>query len=267
MLQHYSPRVWKVLGLASGIAWSSLGGVWAVELVSLQKDDAQWSDGTAWSLQAVPTESNQRVVVNAGKSVTVDSAFNAPVQVVVGNSQDASPDGRLLITADFEVATIEVAVMPGSSGSVQQTGGAVMAGELHLASTHPDSTEAVYNLDGGNLSVQVVKMGVMGPGILSMRGNGEVVAVRKNLLIGNRGEIRFIGGKAGFPSINPGNLTIDSGAVVSVEVDETGAAPGKYTLVQADKPLASSFQVNLVGFGGADATILEGENGLVLEVK
>jgi hypothetical protein len=52
-------------------------------------------------------------------------------------------------------------------------------------------------------------------------------------------------------------------------VEGAGAATktGKFTLIEANEPLAGKLDVNLADFVAGKATVLENEPGVVIEVK
>ncbi|MCX6972454.1 MAG: hypothetical protein NTV93_20215 [Verrucomicrobia bacterium] len=233
------------------------------------KKNADWNDASSWQNGAIPSEENAMAIINGGHSGIVDQAFEAPISVQVSNGTSEPPDGTLTINADFRVKHLAVAVHTQTSGRVEQSAGVVSVTELSLASLIPEAIDATYDLNGGKLETDTLKAGMAGPGNLNMMGTGEVVTVRQKLVIGSQGALRFTGGNAGFPTVNASaaDITIESGAALTVEAGGPGTKPGKFTLIKADKPLAASFKVDLVGFAAGNAKLLENEPGVVLEVK
>jgi hypothetical protein len=205
-------------------------------------------------------------IINIGSSAIVDEPVEEIINVGVGNGNSAQPDGTVTINADFNVIEIAVASHAASSGRVEQNSGVVTLKMLSLASTHPDPIEATYDLEAGKLETQNLKVGLMGPGMLSVKGTGEVVSVALKSEVGSQATLRFCGSAAGFPTMSFGTYTIEPGAALEVEGDKA-VKPGKYTLILADEPLAGRFDVNLTGFAAGKAKLLENEPGIVLEVK
>jgi hypothetical protein len=232
----------------------------------IAKKNANWHDVSSWSKGAMPTQDDKAVVINFGTSAIVDEPVEEIIDVVVGNGNSAHPDGTLIINADFNVVDVRVASHSSSSGRVEQNSGVVTLNMLSLASTTAEATEATYDLEAGTLETKYLKLGTMGPGALSIKGAGEVVTVSRKSEIGSQSTLRFCGSAAGFPTMSFGTYTIEPGASLEVEGDKA-VKPGKYTLLLADEPLASRFNVNLTGFAAAKAKLLENEPGLVLEVK
>jgi hypothetical protein len=257
--------------IAASIAWSSLAVTgFAQETTDnwIVKKNANWHDAGSWKNGAVPMEEGRAAVINLGRSSVVDEPFDAPINVWIENGSEASPDPNLTINADFQVTGISLASVTGTPCIVEQNAGNVSLKALSLASMSPDSIDATYDLKGGKLETDTINVGLMGPGNLNLKGAGEVVTVRRKLAIGSRASLRFTGGKAGFPTVNAGaEVTIEPGAALTVEAGGPGTKPGKFTLIQADQPLAASFKVELAGFAAGNAKLLESEPGIVLEVK
>ncbi len=229
------------------------------------KKNASWHDDINWSKGSVPSQ-RDRVIINLGNKVTVNEPVDEAISVGVGNGHTANPDGTLIINTDFKVTSLGLAGHPGSSGRVEQYGGIVTVKLLTLASTNPDSKEASYQLEGGKVETQDFKIGTMGAGIFSIKGTGEVVSIALKSEIGSQATLRFCGSTAGFPTMGFGTYSIEPGASLEVEGDKT-TKPGKYALILADEPLAGRFNVSLLGFAAGKAKLLEGEPGVVLEVK
>jgi hypothetical protein len=238
-------------------------------ITTIQRTNADWHDPSSWKDDVVPSQENELAIINGGHSGIVDQPFEAPISVQVGNGESPPPDGTLTIYADFQVKNLSVATHTATSGKVEQFGGVVSLEDLNLASIGPDAFEAVYDLVGGTLLADTLKAGVSGPATLSIAGSGEVVTVNSLLLAGAQSALRFTGDKVGFPTLNAAaaDITIESGATLTVEFAGPDSKPGKFTLIQADQPLATSFKVDLVGFGEGKAKLLESEPGIVLEVK
>lgn len=232
------------------------------------KKDADWHDPSSWQNDAVPSEGTL-AIINGGLSGFVDKPFEARIVVQVSNGTSEPPDGTLTINADFRVKSLAVAVHTQTSGRVEQNDGVVSVEELNLASLIPEAIDATYDLNGGKLETDTLKAGMAGPGNLNLKKAGEVVTVSQKLVIGGQGALRFTGGKDGFPTLNASaaETTIEPGAALTVEADGPATKPGKFTLIQADQPLAGSFKVELVGFAAGKAKLLESEPGVVLEVK
>lgn len=235
----------------------------------IQRKNADWNDASSWENGAVPSEGNMMAIINGGHSGIVDKPFEAPICVQVSNGTSEPPDGTLTINADFRVKSLAVAVHTQTSGRVEQSAGVVSLEELNLASMVPEAIEATYDLMGGKIETDTLKAGVSGPGNLNLEGTGEVVTVRTRLVAGSQAALRFTGGKAGFPTLNAGaaEITIEPGATLTVAAAGPETKSGKIRLIQADKPLAGSFKVELTGFGAGKAKLLETEPGIVLEVK
>jgi hypothetical protein len=235
----------------------------------VQKKNAGWNDASTWNSGEVPSQENEVAIMNGGSSAVVDNPYEAPIHVQVGNGISKAPDGTLTINADFRVKDLSVAVATGTSGRVEQNAGVVSVEELNLASMGTEALEATYELLGGKISTGSLKLGVSGPGTLNLAGSGEVVTVQNRLLAASQSAIHFTGGKAGFPTVNAAaaNITIEPGATLTVEAAGPETKPGKFTLIQGDKPLAASFKVELVGFPAGKAKLLENAPGIVLEVK
>lgn len=230
------------------------------------KKNASWHEDSNWSKGALPTQEDKTAIINIGSSAIVDEPVEEIINVGVGNGNSAQPDGTVTINADFNVIEIGVAGHAASSGRVEQNSGVVTLKMLSLASTHPDPIEATYDLEAGKLETQNLKVGLMGPGMLSVKGTGEVVSVALKSEVGSQATLRFCGSAAGFPTMSFGTYTIEPGAALEVEGDKA-VKPGKYALVLADEPLAGRFNVNLTGFAAGKAKLLENEPGVVLEVK
>ena len=226
------------------------------------KKNASWNEDGNWSKGRMPIEEDKTVIMNFGCSAIVDQPFEGKIDVVVGNGNSAQPDGTLIIDADFNVVDIRVASLSASSGRVQQISGVVTLNSLLLVSTTAHEIEATYDLEGGTLETKYLNLA----GALSIKGAGEVVTVSRKSEIGSQSTLRFLGSAAGFPTMSFGTYTIEPGASLEVEGDKA-VKPGKYTLLLADEPLASRFNVNLTGFAAGKAKLLENEPGLVLEVK
>jgi hypothetical protein len=230
------------------------------------KKNASWHEDGNWSKGRMPTQEDKTAIINIGSSAIVDEPVEEIINVGVGNGNSAQPDGTLTINADFNVIEISVAGHATSSGRVEQNSGVVTLKMLSLASLHPDPIEATYELEAGKVETQNLKVGTMGPGILSLKGIGEIVSVALKSEIGPNAILRFLGSAAGFPTMSFGTCTIDPGASLQIEGDKA-IKPGKYALILADAPLAGRFNVNLTGFAAGKAKLLENEPGLVLEVK
>lgn len=226
------------------------------------KKNASWNEDGNWSKGRIPIEEDRTVVLNFGAAAIVDQPFEGKIDVVVGNGNSAQPDGTLIIDSDFNVVDIGVRSLSASSGRVEQISGVVTLNMLSIASTTPDEIEATYDLEGGKLEAKYLNLA----GALSIKGAGEVVTVSRKSEIGSQSTLRFLGSAVGFPTMSFGTYTIESGASLEVEGDKT-VKPGKYALILADEPLAGRFNVNLTGFASEQATLLENEPGIVLEVK
>lgn len=234
----------------------------------VQGKNADWHNEDSWNTKMVPQDAGQAVIINTGNSVIVENPVDTQIYVRVGNSNYEQPDGTLIIMADFQVESISVAGHSGSTGRVEQIAGVVTVKEINLASGYPDSIDAIYDLDGGTLTAETIKIGLMGPAALTMRGSGETVIVERTLEVGSHTALRFSGGKAGFPTLIAGiEVIIEPGATLTVEATDAETKSGKLTLIQADQPLASSFKVDMVGFAPGTARLLENEPGVVLEIK
>jgi hypothetical protein len=230
------------------------------------KKNASWHEDGNWSKGRMPTQEDKTAIINVGNSAIVDQPVEEIINVGIGNSPHGDPDGILTINADFKVIEIGVAGHATSTGRVEQYAGLVSLKMLSLASSNPDAKEATYELAGGKLETQNLKIGTLGTGILSLKGTGEVVSISLKSEIGSQAILRFCGSAAGFPTMSFGTYTIEPGASLEVEGDKA-VKPGKYTLILADEPLAGRFNVNLTGFAAGKAQLLENEPGLVLEVK
>jgi len=252
--------------IAFSLAMTCIAGNPVINCV--HKKNADWNDASAWNSGEVPSQENEVAIMNGGSSAVVDNPFEAPIHVQVGNGVSKAPDGTLTINADFQVTSISLASVTGTPCIVEQNAGNVSLKDLSLASMSPDSIEATYDLKGGKLETDTLNVGLMGPGNLNLKGTGEVVTVRRKLAIGSQAALHFTGGKPGFPTVNAGaEVTIQPGAALTVEAGGPGTKPGKFTLIQADQPLAGSFKVELAGFAAGKAKLLESEPGIVLEVK
>lgn len=234
----------------------------------IQRANADWHDESSWQHDMLPSE-GELAIINGGHSGFVDQPFEAPIQVQVGNGVSEPPDGALTINADFQVKCLALAIATGTSGRVEQNAGVVSLEELNIASMSADAFEATYDLFGGTIITDVLKLGVAGPATLNLAGSGEVVTVQGRLLAGSQATLRFTGGDSGFPALNAttADITIEPGATLVVEADGAGSQPGKFTLIEAYDPLAASFNVELVGFAAGKASLLQNEPGVVLEVK
>ena len=235
----------------------------------IQRKNADWHDATSWGTNMVPSDNNEMVIINGGTSAFVDQPFEAPIRVQVGNGVSEPPDGTLTINADFRVKSLAVGVHTETSGRVEQNSGNVVVEELNLASVVPEVVIATYDLNGGKVEADTFKAGIAGPAIFNLQGAGEVVTIGNRLTIGSRSTLRFVGGSSGFPMVNASaaDITVEAGATLTVEVTGDGMRPGKFTLIQADQPLAAKFKVELVGVAAGKASLLESEPGVVLEVK
>jgi hypothetical protein len=238
-------------------------------VICIQKQNADWNDANSWGDGMLPSQDNEMAIINGRKSAFLDSPFEAPIHVQVGNGISEAPDGTLYINADFRVKDLAVAVAEGTSGRVEQSAGAVSVEQLSLASISAEALGATYDLIGGKINTETLKMGVSGPATLNLTGSGEVVTVQSRLLAASQSALRFTGAKVGFPTLNAAaaDITIEPGATLTVESAGPSSKPGKFILIQADQPLATSFMVDLVGFGEGKAKLLESEPGIVLEVK
>jgi hypothetical protein len=268
MNKRTTPNIIKKPFIASALIFSLALTVIAQEFSPncITKKNANWHEVSSWSKGAMPTQDDKAVVINVGNSAIVDQPVEEIMNVRVGNGNSAQPDGTLIINADFNVVEIEVAGHSTSSGRVEQNSGVVTLKTLSLASIHPDPIEATYDLEAGKLETENLKLGTMGPGILSLKGTGEVISVALKSELGSQATLRFCGSAAGFPTMSVGTYTIESGAALGVQGDKA-VKPGKYTLILADEPLAGRFNVNLSGFAAGKAKLLENEPGIVLEVK
>jgi hypothetical protein len=253
--------------LAMSLAVTCVAQNFVVTLI--QKKKADWNDASSWVDGVMPSQDNEMAIINGGRSAILDSPFEAPIHVQVGNGISEAPDGALTINADFRVKDLAVAVAEGTSGRVEQSAGAVSVEQLSLASISAEALGATYDLIGGKMNTETLKMGVSGPATLNLTGSGEVVTVQSRLLAASQSALHFTGDKVGFPTLNAAaaDITIEPGATLTVESAGPGTKPGKFPLVLAGQPLATSFKVNLVGFGEGKAKLLESEPGIVLEVK
>jgi len=268
MNKHTTPNIIKKPLIASALVFSFTFTGMAQDFSPncFIKKNASWHEDSNWSKGRLPTQDDRTAIINIGSSAIVDQPVEEIINVGVGNGNSAQPDGILTINTDFNVIEIGVAVHATSSGRVEQNSGGVTLKMLSLASTHPDPIEAAYELEAGKLETQNLKIGMMGPGILSVKGSGEVVSVAVKSEIGSQATLRFCSSTKGFPTISLGTYTIDSGAALEVQGDKA-VKPGKYALVLADEPLAGRFNVSLLGFTAGKASLLENEPGVVLEVK
>lgn len=257
--------------IAISIALSALGTTgFAQETTDnwIIKMNADWHDASSWKKGAVPMEGGQAAVINLGRSAIVDKPFDAPINVWIENGNEGSPSATLTINADFQVTSIAMASVTGTPCRVEQNAGVVSLKGLSLASMTPDSIEATYDLSGGKLDAETIKVGMMGPGFLNLKGTGEVVTVQRKLVLGSQSVLRFTGDSAGFPTVNASaEVIIETGATLIVEASGSKTKLGKVKLIQADEPLAGSFKVELIGFAAGGAKMLESEPGVVLEVK
>jgi len=235
----------------------------------ITKANANWNDESSWQTGSLPSQENEMAIMNGGLSAIVDSPFEAPIRVQVGNGRSPAPDGTLTINADFRVKSLGVATAEGTSGRVEQNAGIVSVEELSLSALSQDALEATYDLIGGSVETEILKMGVTGPANLNLEGHGGLFSVRMKFLVGSQSAIRLVGSKDGFPTLNAGSaqVTIEPGATLTVEGAQEATKPGQFTLIQANEPLAGKLDVNLVGFGEGKATVLESEPGVVIEVK
>ena len=235
----------------------------------IAKKNAAWNEASSWQNGNVPSEENEMAIINGTNSAIVDSPVEAPIQVQVGNGRSAPLDGSLTIYSDFRVKSLGVAVADGTTGRLEQNGGIISVGELSLSAMGQETLEATYDLIGGSLEAEVLKMGSSGPANLNVEGNGKVVSVGMNLIVGAQSAIRLVGGKAGFPMLDAGDAVtrIIPGATLTVEGAGAATKPGKFTLIKAQEPLAGQFDVKLTGFVAGKATVLENEPGVVIEVK
>ena len=235
----------------------------------IAKKNAAWSEASSWQNESVPSDENEMAIINGGLSAIVDSSFEAPITVQVGNGKSPAPDGTLIINADFRVKSLGVATADGTSGRVEQSSGTVSLEELSLSALSQDALEATYDLIGGKLETEVLRFGVTGPANINLEGNGEIFTVHMKLLAGSQSAIRLIGTKAGFPSLNAAtaHIIIEPGATLTVEGAGAATKPGKFTVIEANEPLAGKLNVSLAGFVAGKATVLENEPGVVIEVK
>lgn len=235
----------------------------------IAKKNAVWSEASSWQNESVPSDENEMAIINGGLSAVVDSSFEAPITVQVGNGKSPAPDGTLIINADFRVKSLGVATADGTSGRVEQSSGIVSLEELSLSALSQDALEATYDLIGGTVETAVLRMGVTGPANLNLEGNGKVLSAQMKLLLGSQSAIRLVGTRTGFPSLDAAtaHITIEPGATLTVEGAETATKLGKFTLIQAEEPLAGKLDINLTGFVAGKATVLENEPGVVIEVK
>ena len=235
----------------------------------IAKKNAAWNEASSWQNESVPSEENEMAIINGTHSAIVDDPVEAPIEVQVGNGKSAPLDGKLIINADFRVKNLGVAVADGTTGRLEQNAGIISVEELTLSAMGQETLEATYDLIGGSLEAEVLKMGTSGPANLNLEGNGKVVSVGMKLLVGAQSAIRLIGTKAGFPSLNAAtaHINIEPGATLTVEGAGAATKPGKYTLIEANEPLAGKLDVNLADFVAGKAKVLENEPGIVLEVK
>lgn len=233
------------------------------------KKNAAWNEASSWQNELVPSEENEMAIINGTHSAIVDDPVEAPIEVQVGNGKSAPLDGCLTINSDFRVKTLGVAVADGTTGRLEQNAGIISVEELTLSAMGQETLEATYDLIGGSLQAEILKMGISGPANLNVEGNGKVVSVGMKLLVGAQSAIRLIGTKAGFPSLNAAtaHITIEPGATLTVEGAGAATKPGKFTVIEANEPLAGKLNVSLAGFVAGKATVLENEPGVVIEVK
>ena len=233
------------------------------------KKNAAWNEASSWQNGSVPSEENEMAIINGTHSAIVDSPVEAPIQVQVGNGKSAPLDGSLTINSDFRVKSLGVAVADGTTGRLEQNEGIISVEELTLSALGQETIEATYDLIGGSLEAEVLKMGISGPANLNVECIGKVVTVGMNLQIGAQSAIRLVGGKAGFPMLDAGDAVtrIIPGATLTVEGAGAATKLGKFTLIKAQEPLAGQINVNLTGFVAGKATVLENELGVVIEVK
>lgn len=270
MNKHTTPTLIKRPIIAASLAFSlALTCIAQSQVINcIKSSDADWNEAQSWTEGSVPSQNTEEAIINGGLSAVVTSPVEAPIHVKVGNGTTPAPDGTLLISSDFKVTNLSVAVAAQSSGRVEQNAGVVYVQALNLASLAPDPVEATYDVLGGTMSAEVLTIGKMGPATLSLEGKGEVVSVPSALLAGPQSVLRFVGGKDGFPSLNAqGEVTIEPGATLTVVAPGSGTKAGKFTIIQARSPLAENFRVELAGFEAGKARLLENERGVVLEVK
>lgn len=268
MKKHKTPDVMKKPILAAALVFSLAltGTAQETSPNCFIKKNASWHDGSNWTSGSPPTQEDKWAIINLGHSAIVEQPVEEIISVGIGNGNTGELDGLLSINADFKVTDIGVAVHAASTGRVEHYAGVVSLKNLTLASINPDPAEATYLLEGGKLEMENLKVGVLGTGILSIKGTGEVVSVSLKAEIGPDSTLRFYGTAEGFPTLGLGTYTIEPGASLAVEGDAT-TKPGKYALILADEPLAGRFNVNLIGFDAGKASLLENEPGVVLEVK
>jgi hypothetical protein len=235
----------------------------------IAKKNATWSDASSWQNGSLPSDENELAIINGGFSSIVDSPFEAPIRVQVGNGRTPSPDGTLIINSDFRVKFLGVATADGTSGRVEQSSGIVSLEELSLSALSPEPLGATYDLIGGKLETEMLRFGVTGPANINLEGNGEIFTVHIKFLAGSQSAIRLVGTQAGFPCLNAAtaHITIEPGATLTVEGAGAATKPGKFILIEAKEPLAGKLDVNLTGFVAGKATVLENEPGVVIEVK
>jgi hypothetical protein len=235
----------------------------------IAKKNAAWNEASSWQNETVPSEENEMAIVNGTHSAIVDDPVEAPIEVQVGNGKSAPLDGKLTINSDFRVKSLGVAVADGTTGRLEQNAGIISVEELTLSAMGQETLEATYDLIGGSLEAEVLKMGISGPANLNVEGNGKVVSVGMKLQVGAQSAIRLIGTKAGFPTLNAAtaHITIEPGATLTVEGAGAATKTGKFTLIEANEPLAGKLDVNLADFVAGKATVLENEPGVVIEVK
>jgi len=235
----------------------------------ITKKNANWHEVSSWSKGSLPTQEDKTAIINFGNSVIVDDPVEAPIEVQVGNGKSAPLDGCLTINSDFRVKILGVAVADGTTGRLEQNAGIISVEELTLSAMGQETLEATYDLIGGSLEAEILKMGISGPANLNVEGNGKVVSVGMKLQVGAQSAIRLIGTKAGFPSLNAAtaHIIIEPGATLTVEGAGVATKPGKFTVIEANEPLAGKLNVSLAGFVAGKATVLENEPGVVIEVK
>jgi hypothetical protein len=246
----------------------TMAPVFATQVVNcVTKKNAVWSEAGHWQNGSVPSEENEMAIMNGGLSATIDSPFEAPIRVKVGNGRSPAPDGTLIINANFRVKVLGVATADGTSGRVEQSSAIFSLEELSLSALSQETLGATYDLIGGKLETEVLRLGITGPANLNLEGNAEVAAVHMRLQAGSQSAIRLAGTRAGFPSLNAANahITIEPGATFTMDGAGAATKPGKYTLIQAKEPLAGKWDVNLTNFVAGKAIVLKSEPGIVLK--
>lgn len=162
----------------------SMAPVFATQVVNcVTKKNAVWSEAGHWQNGSVPSGENEMAIIKGGLSATVDSPFEAPIRVKVGNGRTPAPHGTLIINADFHVKVLWVATADGTSGKVEQNAGIVFLEELSLCALSQETLGTTYDLIGGKLETEVLRLGITGPANLNLEGNAEVAVVHMKLPI------------------------------------------------------------------------------------